>query len=324
MKIGFYIKWNKFSLSNSGNVIGDELWGESLCKSINKQFKDINAQLFAPNYLPHDKMDVMIYLNDTEPNRNFSDKHILYLQNGYREEAEKFISERVNNNYDGYIFFAKRLKEIYDNKYKNKESLFLSFGVDTNIFYPRDKVKRYTFDCAYIGSDIKGDESSMKYLYPAHEFDFGLFGNWKRKFHRRQFWKNFEKIAPYKKDFDKLSRGKIPQEDVPLLYSSSKINLNCTIQSCIDWDVITLRIYEVLACKGFLITDIVPSAKEIMFDCMAFTTGGGDLKEKISYYLNNENERERIANNGYEYVVKHASVDVRAKELVEYIKKVII
>ena len=35
--IGFYIKWDKFSLTNKGNVVGDELLAESLAKAINQQ-----------------------------------------------------------------------------------------------------------------------------------------------------------------------------------------------------------------------------------------------------------------------------------------------
>ena len=321
MKIGFYIKWDKFSLSSSRNVVGDELWGESLCKAINKQYKDIKAELYAPNYLPKNKLDLMIYLNDTRPNENFASRHILYLQNGYGDKAERLIEKMVKNNYDGYVFFSNRLKEIFDKKYETKESLYLPFGVDTEIFSPQKYNSSYDFDCSYIGNDIKGEDATMKYLYPAKDFDFGLFGNWKPSLHRRKFWKNFERKAPYEKLFNKLSKGRVPQEEVPTLYSSSKINLNFTLQSCIDWDVITLRTYEVLACKGFLITDIFPSAKATMSECMVFTAGNDDLKEKIIYYLDNEKERNKIAQNGYEYVVKFASIDSRASKLINYIKK---
>lgn len=322
MNIGMYIKWDKFSINNNGNVIGDELWGETLCRSINRQYKDIKAELYAPNYLPKEKLDVLIYLNDNKPIGNLARKHILYLQNGYGREAEIIIKELVENDYDGYVFFSKKMQEIYEEKYK-KNSLYMPFGADTNFFYPREKIAKFNFDCSYVGSDIKGEKATMKYLYPAVDFNFGLFGNWKINRHRFMIWKNFTKKPPYKKVFDKLSLGKIKQEDIPYLYSSSKINLNCTLQDCIDWDVVTLRTYEVLACKGFLITDMVPSACKTMQECMVFTSGGDDLREKIRYYLSNDAKREEIAQNGYEYVVKNASIDARVKELITYIKGVV-
>ncbi len=320
MRIGFYIKWNKFSISSKGNVVGDELWGEALCKAIKKQFRVIDAELYAPNYLPKDKLDFMIYLNDNEPIESFAEKHVLYLQNGYGLEAEVLLKKLIKHGYDGYIFFSKKLLSIYHRLNADKPSLYLPFGVDTDFFYPRSPKSEYEFEVAYIGNDIKGEERTMKYIYPAINFKFGLFGNWKIEKHRWRIWKNFRRQPPYKKIFEKISKGKIPQEDVPILYSSAKINLNCTLQSCVDWDVITLRTYEVLACKGFLITDIVPSAYEALKDCVVFTTGDEDLKYKISYYLKNEDERKRIAQNGYEYVIKNATIDKRAKDLINFLE----
>ncbi len=131
------------------------------------------------------------------------------------------------------------------------------------------------------------------------------------------FWKR--SIPEYKYVMSKLSMGKIPQEDVPVLYSSAKINLNCTAQDCVDWDVITLRTYEVLACQGFLITDRTPVAEQTMDDCMVFTDGGQDLAEKIDFYLSHEQEKNLIARKGYEYVIRHATIQQRMKELVDYL-----
>ena len=89
MDIGFYIIWDKNSLKSTGNVVGDELFAESLCKSINKQYKSINAELYAPNYIPKKKLDVLIYLNESAPIEKFSRYHFLYLQNGSEENKDK-------------------------------------------------------------------------------------------------------------------------------------------------------------------------------------------------------------------------------------------
>jgi spore maturation protein CgeB len=167
-----------------------------------------------------------------------------------------------------------------------------------------------------------------KYLFPAAQFNFGLFGNWNWKpppksfLQKMKFWRR-DGVSPYRKIFYKLSRGKIPQEKVPILYSSAKINLNCTAQDCVDWDVITLRAFEVLACRGFLITDKVPIAEKTMQGCVVFTGGDDDLIEKIRYYLSNEKDREKIAGKGYEYVIKNASIDSRMNELFNYLRQII-
>lgn len=36
MKIGFFTKWYKNSLSSKGNVVGDELWARSLKRYMKK------------------------------------------------------------------------------------------------------------------------------------------------------------------------------------------------------------------------------------------------------------------------------------------------
>ena len=324
MNIGFYIKWDKHSINSSANVIGDELFAESLCKSINKQFKSIRAELYAPNYLPENKLDVIIYMNDSPPNEKFSKYHYLYLQNGYEDNIDQIISRILALEYDGYLFFSEMMKKVFDEKaYNLKNSLFLPFGVDLDFFYPREKDNRFNFECAFIGNDIKGSESTMRYLFPAAEFNFGLFGNWKVERHKYKIWKNLKKLPPYKKVFESISRGKIPQESVPVLYSSAQINLNNTIKSCIDWDVITLRTYEVLACRGFLISDSVPIAEKTLKDCLVFTEGGKDLTGKIKYYLAHSKKRQEIAQNGYDCVLKNYSIDARVGKLINHIQEVV-
>ena len=318
MKIGFYIKWNKYSHNSTGNVIGDELFGESLCKALRKLPEVSDAQLYAPNYIPDDLLDVMIYLNDTEPNNKWAKKHILYFQNSYGDKMEEMLTKFQKINYDGYIFFSKRLFEMH--RVSGYKGFFLPFGVDLDIFYPREKEDAYIFDVAYVGNDIKGVNRTMRYLHPAIKYNLGLFGNWKIPRARFRFWKNWRKYPSYKKEFEKLSKGKIALEKLPVLYSSAKINLNCTLQSCVDWDVVTLRTYEVLACKGFLISDRVKSAEKELNDCLVFTYGGNDLIKKIDYYLKNKEERKKIAQRGYEYVTEHASIVTKARELYEYIR----
>lgn len=321
MRIGFYIKWGKGSLNSKDNVLGDELYGESICRALRKIKGVKSAEIYTPNYLPNEELDVMIYLNDTKPNDNWAKRHIFYMQNAYGEGSDKILKEFQRIRYDGYAFISKKLLDVHKNA--GFSGIFLPFGVDLDTFYPRKVEREYTFDVAYVGNDIKGEYRTTKYLFPAVKYNFGLFGNWKIPKARLRFWKNWRKVPEYKRIFQKISQGKIPQEKVPVLYSNAKINLNCTALDCVNWDVITLRTFEVLACKGFLITDKVTVAEETMKDCMVFTEGDEDLIEKIEYYLSHENERKIIAENGYEYVIKHASIEKRMKELYSYIEEII-
>lgn len=324
MNIGFYIQWNIGSLNSNANVIGDELLSLSMIKYFNK-ISGVSAGLYAPNYLPSERLDVMIYLNDTPPNYQLAAKHILYMQNAYSDVGGEIkLKQLVEKEYDGFIFYSNKLLKMHEKS--GGEGIFLPFGVDTEEFYPRQKDPEYMFDCAYIGNDIKGKERTELYIMPALNYNFGLYGNWPKI-----TWKQHVKIMlginkrpeAYQRRFARVSKGKIPQENVPKLYSSAKINLNCTAQDCVDMDVITLRTFEVLACKGFLITDRVLLAEKLLADCVVFTDGGKDLDDKIKYYLAHDKERNEIAERGYQFAVKNATIEERVKELYEYITKVL-
>lgn len=317
MRIGLYIKWNKGSLnSTKENVIGDELYGESMCKALSKMTGIDDAQLYAPNYLPKHKLDLMIYMNDTMPRQEWADKHIVYMQNGYGNGSLDKLKEFYQYGYDGYMFISNKLLKIHNDL--GHTGIFLPFGVDTEQFYPREKKNELSYEVAYIGNDIKGVERTNKYIYPAVKYNFGLYGNWQLLYSKYKFWKN----PNYQKKFVKIAKGKIPQEDVPVLYSSTAINLNCTLQDCVDWDVITLRTYEVLACRGFLISDKTPIAEKQLKSCLVFTDGAEDLDEKIQYYLAHPEERLQIAQRGYDYVIKFATIEARMAELYQYIKEI--
>lgn len=326
MKIGFYLKWPRGISGRKGcNVIGDELYAESMCRELSRFESVDSVSIYAPNQLPSERLDVMIYLNDTPPHKNWAGKHVLYMQNAYGVGSDVMLEQFHATGYDGYAFISNKLFGIHTSQ--GFGGIFLPFGVDHRFFYPREQVKNYAFDVAYIGNDIKGTERTTRYLLPACGFRFGLFGNWQDPTpslqRRLMFWKPREEMPAYKNKFFRLSQGKVPQEDVPTLYSSARINLNCTHQDCVDWDVITLRTFEVLACRGFLITDKVPVAEKTMQNCMVFTDGGKDLTDKIRYYLEHQEERDKFAKNGYEFTIRHATLAMRMKELVAYLEGIL-
>ena len=321
LRIGFYLKWDKGSLKTKGtNVLGDELYAESLAKAMRKSGKVAAAEVYAPNHLPCERLDIMIYMNDFAPNPLWARKHLLYMQNAYGEGSELVLQKFQSIGYDGYAFISARLLRLHQQA--GLHGIFLPFGVDLSVFTPHVPDPDYEFDVAYVGNDIKGEARTTAFLVPASKFNFGLFGNWAIPRARLRVWHNWQKHPEYTYEFEKISRGKIPQEKVPVLYSSARINLNCTSQDCVDWDVVTLRTFEVLACKGFLITDRVPSAERELDGCVVFTDGHADLTAKIEHYLVHEHERREIAEAGYNYVCRFATVEARCHELLEYLREI--
>ena len=315
MNIGFYLDCSIHR--RTGNVIGDALVAETLCKNLRKLSEVESAEVYAHDSPFRTHLDA-IYMNGSQPILSQAGKHILYWQNGFAEEdIETFFRKYWSYGYDGYAFFSRALLERHMASGRN--GIYLPFCADTSFYYPRDPEDRLKFDVAYVGNDIKGVQTSMKYIYPAVDSGFALFGNWtipKREKFRIE-------AAPYRKKFDEISRGRIPEEDVPIMYSSSKIILNTNIPQSRELGVISLRTFQVLACRGFLISDPVYGMEEELKGCVVFTEGYADLRDKIRYYLAHEDERRAIAQKGYEYVTgRSQSAASLAERLYTYLKEV--
>ena len=105
--------------------------------------------------------------------------------------------------------------------------------------------------------------------------------------------------------------------EMPLVFYNSKINLNFTAKSIREG--LPLRIFDVLGCGGFLITNYqseLPDIFNIGEDLEAYT-GEDDLLYKAEYYLTHENDRLEIANNGYNKLVKYHNYPERIMQMLE-------
>lgn len=147
--------------------------------------------------------------------------------------------------------------------------------------------------------------------------------------------------------------GHIPQEDMLKVFSQSKINLNLTKSSGIVWKEIasiflkksydnSLRIshpkywvnnfksflgtfreqlkgrtFEIPGCGGFMLTgwaDNLDKYYEIGKEIVVFRNTK-DLIKKINYYLEHDEERERITKAGYERTLKDHTYEKRFNEI---------
>lgn len=105
--------------------------------------------------------------------------------------------------------------------------------------------------------------------------------------------------------------------DMPLIFHESKININITAKSIRSG--LSLRIFDVLGCGGFLITNFqseLCNYFEIGKDLVTYDTPQ-DLVDKCSYYLTHEDERLEIAHNGYEKVKQFHTWEIRLVQLLQ-------
>jgi spore maturation protein CgeB len=103
--------------------------------------------------------------------------------------------------------------------------------------------------------------------------------------------------------------------EMPLIFHQSRINLNMTIKPIQTG--LPLRIFDIMGCGGFLMTNYQEELTdyfEIGTDLEAYGSME-ELLEKCAFYLEHEDLRRQIAQNGYEKVKKYHTYPARLAEL---------
>jgi glycosyltransferase involved in cell wall biosynthesis len=106
-------------------------------------------------------------------------------------------------------------------------------------------------------------------------------------------------------------------DDMVDVINSYKIHLNCNISNDINY-----RTFETTGCGTFLLTNYTPGLEKL-FDIgkeIVVYNDLNDLDNKVKYYLENEEEREKIAKAGYERSKKDHTYFERTKNLIDIIK----
>lgn len=107
------------------------------------------------------------------------------------------------------------------------------------------------------------------------------------------------------------------QTEVPLIYRNSKINLNITSKTIESG--IPQRVFDILSCGGFCLTNYQPEIAEYFVDGeeLVMYTDMEDLLFKVNYYLNHEEERRKIALRGCEKVMTAFDLEERVYGMLE-------
>lgn len=105
--------------------------------------------------------------------------------------------------------------------------------------------------------------------------------------------------------------------EMPKIFHLSKINLNFTSKPIRTG--LPLRIWDILGAGGFVLTNFqteIPEYFEIGKDLETYSSEE-ELMKKIGYYLEHEEERARIAKNGYQKAKEQYSLEMRVKQILE-------
>ena len=117
-----------------------------------------------------------------------------------------------------------------------------------------------------------------------------------------------------------VNHGPVDYYDyAPYVFKTAKINLNISLRSILAG--IPLRGFDIMGAGGFLLTNFQsdflhffePGEDFVYFESKA------DLMDKIAYYLQNEEERIQIAENGLRKIEQGHTYRHRAEEMLHYL-----
>ncbi|MBQ9141431.1 MAG: glycosyltransferase [Lachnospiraceae bacterium] len=145
---------------------------------------------------------------------------------------------------------------------------------------------RYVAAHSYVGYEIAQQERIRTLNALAEQFAVDIYT-----------WSDTQLLRKVK-----VHSGVQTLTEMPLVFNRSRINLNMTIKPIQTG--LPLRVFDILGCGGFCMTNYQAELEE-HFEIGRDLEAYGSLEElldKCAYYLAHEEERARIAQNGYQKV----------------------
>lgn len=114
---------------------------------------------------------------------------------------------------------------------------------------------------------------------------------------------------------------KVREDSLPKVYNATKININITrAQSKTS---LPMRVFDILACRAFLLTDYRRDLGELfsLGEEVVCYRDLDELRRLAEYYLEHEEERMEIAKRGEERILKEHTYKTRMETLIEIVEE---
>ncbi|MBW6462548.1 MAG: glycosyltransferase [DPANN group archaeon] len=139
---------------------------------------------------------------------------------------------------------------------------------------------------------------------------------------RKEFINLLKKEGIYVETFGRgwKNCSRLSQTDLIKIYNQSKISLNISFAAKGDTIQIKGRDFEAPGCGSLLITAENDTLSEYFNVGKEIVTykNAEDAALKIKYYLKNDTEREKIAKNGYDRIMREHTFEKRLKKILKY------
>jgi hypothetical protein len=295
-------------------IWGDEILARGLFKHLNESY---DCQLVdgaeCRALANQERFDVAIYFHPWLEAR-IARFNLVWLQSP-REGFWSHLTENqwiqywfdmVSSRFNGILCASKVLTDQFAQR--GLPAYYFQQFADTDIYYRHELGGTGpSFDCIYVGNNIKGESGNRRGIYPIAEFclreglRFGLFGaGWRSA-------KEWRLLLPF-------MHGPVAAMRVPSLYSETKVVLNLHFPSHRRFGIFTSRVYEGLACEAFVVSDSVRDSEEIPKTAALLTSEPEGLVDGIARCLEmSPAKADEIGRQGRTLVRNEHSAATRAK-----------
>lgn len=232
---------------------------------------------------------------------------------------------RFNNVLNGgnyyHIFYSYEPTDIKELEKHNIQAEFLPMAYDPNFYFKLEN-ERQSIDISFVGM-LNGYPERKDILeniaLKNKKIDLDIWGI---------AWTPYNPFLQYEYKVKRRKLGKlihnynIPPEEVNKIYNSSRICLN--IHHSQSKEGINPRTFEILGSGGFQLVDYKKKIDELfnIGQEIICYKNEKELFNNIEYYLENEDERRKIAQRGFEVVTAKHTYEHRVEIILNDIKKI--
>lgn len=221
---------------------------------------------------------------------------------------------------DGIVFcWDKQYLSVFKNK-----SFYLPLGVDPELYAREEKTDSIP-EIVFVGRPLTDLRLAViSEIVKAFPWKLGIYSF---KMHFDMSVEEIENrkmlagdlLEVYKKSYMGFLET---EEDLARVYSGAKIVLNITMEQGLS--SMNYRVLEVLAAKGFLITDFKQDTADYFNEDreLLFYKNTEELIVKISKYLDEDFLRNKIAENGRAKILQYHTFRQRAMEILSILNKI--
>jgi len=222
--------------------------------------------------------------------RHISEDSRAITCNWFADDHWRF--DNLGRHYAPHFNFCVTVDEVSLEKYKRLgygNILLSQWGANTALYRKRQVGEE--IDVSFVGQNYANRHGLLSRLNKIG-IDIQCFGaGWENG------WVSFDKMIE--------------------IYNRSKVNLNFSTSALGPTKQTKARVFDIPACGGFLLTEHSP-------DLSRYYRAGKEIEtfedideavEKIAYYLDDEEERKRIAERGYQRTLKEHTYQDRFKDV---------